>query len=770
MKHFTKWLAVLLAGVMLLTGCGAPDAAGADTAAEDKTGIASADTDTEKSMGRYLEKEVELPEEVRTMGTYPIGCMRLLDSGELELVEQVAGKYISKDNGETWEHVDTPWLSELSFKAYISQIALAPNGAMAVIHDSTDDEGYDPAYLFADADGNTKPIEFTENGNHLHQFWFGTDSTLYAFDMNGNVYEADVESGSMKKLFDMEGLSDYVGFTERYMVLVGSRGLTLYDLQEGITIEDKVLSDFVAENGKYIGSSTDGHVMVAVGGGQEDVLYFALESGLYRHVIGGTALEQVIDGSINSMGDPMMSLQGLEVLADNEFLVLYNDVKLCRYVYDPDIPTVPEEQLGVYSLKENYAIRQAVSLFQKQNPEVYVRYEVGLTENSGMTAEDAIKNLNTKLMSGSGPNILVLDGLPADSYKEKGILEDVSALEQEMTGENSLFPNVVDACREDGKLYELPVRFRIPLLAGQQETVEKIKNLKTLADTMEELRRENPEGSLLGVWAEEEVIDLLGLTSSAAWVDENGNIDEENLTEFLTQAKRIYEAELSGLDEQEVEAHRESFKKQWSANVIGEDRYYTDTAANAMDIAIGSQKLAAGVVSRVDFGYDMITTMARQEEDLVCGLWTGQVQGGFRPNTMVGICSGSMENELAVEFYRFLFGRDLQDLDLLGGFPVNVASFENFRKNPRGDDEEAGGVSMSTTNGDDIFSLDVRWTNDEEFDHLLEMAQSVSRNCAGDSMIEQAVYEIGIKALNGSSSVEDAVAEIVKKAAIYLAE
>ena len=42
--------------------------------------------------------------------------------------------------------------------------------------------------------------------------------------------------------------------------------------------------------------------------------------------------------------------------------------------------------------------------------------------------------------------------------------------------------------------------------------------------------------------------------------------------------------------------------------------------------------------------------------------------------------------------------------------------------------------------------------------------------CAGDAVIEEVVYEVGQKALNDSISVEEAVKEIVKKAAIYLAE
>ena len=50
------------------------------------------------------------------------------------------------------------------------------------------------------------------------------------------------------------------------------------------------------------------------------------------------------------------------------------------------------------------------------------------------------------------------------------------------------------------------------------------------------------------------------------------------------------------------------------------------------------------------------------------------------------------------------------------------------------------------------------------------MVESVSAVCAGDAVIEEVVYEVGQRALAGGLSVDDAVAEIVKKAAIYLAE
>ena len=224
---------------------------------------------------------------------------------------------------------------------------------------------------------------------------------------------------------------------------------------------------------------------MAAAGEQEDIIYFAFHGGVYRHVIGGTAIEQIIDGATSSFGDPSMTLMDMVMMPDNEFVVLYNDVRLYRYTYDPNVPSVPERQLKVYSLVENYSMRQAVSLFQKTHQDVYVRYEIGMSGADGVTREDAIRNLNTKIMSGEGPDILVLDGLPQESYEEKGILADMSGVVDGFGGEEELFPNVVEACRKDGKIYELPIRIQIPMVAGREKYVEKIRDIETLADAVD---------------------------------------------------------------------------------------------------------------------------------------------------------------------------------------------------------------------------------------------------------------------------------------------
>ncbi len=731
-------------------------------------------------MGRYLERQIELPEEFEMAKEWGAAAVQLLESGETALLDESMGLYVSADKGETWETRPASWLTDLSAKeAYISHLALAPDGTAGVIYSGGEDEGekeedkgYHPKCAYVDADGTWHEIQYTEEQDSLHQLWFGKDSRLFGFTLKGTVYEINREDGSLQELCSVDGVTDYVCFTDRYMVILTSRTAELYDLEEkNLASKDEVLQNFIAEEaGDAIGSNSGSHCIV-MDSGEEDVIYLAMNTGLYRHVLGGTVLEQVADGGLNSLGDPQMYLKGMAVLPDNEFIVLYNGPKLCHYTYDPNVPAVPEEQLSIYSLEDDYTIRQAVSLYQKKHPDVYIRYETGMTGDDGMTREDAVKNLNTKIMSGSGPDLLVLDGLPEQSYKEKGILADLTELEKGLAGENSLFPNLVDAFREDGKLYALPVRFKIPLIVGDPAVIKDIRNLSDMADAVENLRAEYPEGAITRLITEEQVLYTLGLSSSGVWLREDGSIDEAELTEFLTQAKRIYEAETAGWDEAELKEMQERFVQVWSqvGSLAWED-YSASASSQAMGIASGDCRLGIGTIKGMNADFNMVTTLTDQEDKIDYVSYPGQMPNSFVPSTCIGIYANSMENELALDFFRFLFGEELQDLDLPGGLPMNMASFEKQKSDPNEGDPESS-FSIGSSNGDgEYFSLEVLWVTEQHFQRLRDIVDAADTASGSDSVIEQTVQEIGPKALDGSISVEDAVKEIVKKAAIYLAE
>lgn len=77
-----------------------------------------------------------------------------------------------------------------------------------------------------------------------------------------------------------------------------------------------------------------------------------------------------------------------------------------------------------------------------------------------MTESDALRTLNTEIMAGKGPDIILLDGM-SESYLEQGLLEDISDVIEKYTKNDLLFENIIDAYTDkDGKVYSIPTRLK----------------------------------------------------------------------------------------------------------------------------------------------------------------------------------------------------------------------------------------------------------------------------------------------------------------------
>lgn len=116
-----------------------------------------------------------------------------------------------------------------------------------------------------------------------------------------------------------------------------------------------------------------------------------------------------------------------------------------------------------------------------------------------MTREDAVKRLNTQVLAGEGPDILLLDGLPAETYMEKGMLKDIRPILEGLPEEEALFANVVDSFTDgDGAVYTMPMCIRVPLLVGDREQIAGMNDLERIAAKMENRRAEYPQEGSLG--------------------------------------------------------------------------------------------------------------------------------------------------------------------------------------------------------------------------------------------------------------------------------
>lgn len=776
-KKKKRVLSLLCAAVLALTGCqGASGQPGkSDSTEGQKTADASG------SMGRYMETIYPLPEEINRNGG-----LNWLSDGTLSIISFGSGLYRSADEGQSWQQEETAWFPMIQ-NVYCLDAVMGPDGTVAATCSGEMSETVRKAYgqpvaedwegnycVFGLPDGTVKIVDFgfsQEDGNCISSFCFKEDGRLFAGDMSGKVYEVNIGNASLKELFTADRAVGYMDFSGSRLMAVGYDQLYLYDLTQKVLLaQDETVDAFICQvlTDGTVSYTGGGYPLAVFGGEDEDTIYIACRDGLYRHALGGSVMEQVIDGRLSTFGDASSCIYHVKALENQEFLTLFNpSAGLVRYTFDESIPSMPDKEIRIYSLEENVSVRQAVTAWKKEHTDMYVRYEVGMEGDSGITAEDAMKKLNTQILSGDGPDVMILDGLPLDTYIEKGMLKDLSGILESMDGEDALFANLTEGFRDgNGAVYVLPMCIRVPLLAGDRAVIESMNDLESFADRVEALRREKPEGGLLGIYDAETLLKLFGMVSSSAWVDENGQMNTEEIREFLSQMKRIYDTELKGAVPDEVSA-LEAEDEELSQYGVDASAMKMQVCQNILNIPRGYALLACGYVEDIQLCLDNVTSVIRADENMSYRIFSGQEQNPFIPRAMVGISARTEQPDVAEAFVRQMFTKETQE-NMHEGYPVNRAAFAevfDFYE----PDAENGSMMLSMPDGTEE-ELHLYWPNGEEekdfTDRIMELQVPVR---TGDYLCGL-VYETGVKVLEGSMSVEDGAEEIGKKAALYLAE
>ncbi len=787
---------VLVTGVLGGCGNGSPAAStkGADSTKEGTTsGTQTGTEDTQagiegtgnenKAMGRYVESSVDVSEYT----TLSCGVTQLSD-GRFVILDKEAGMLVSEDGGATWRAEAIPGIPNLAAFTkdnYIFTMKADTDGTIAVLSSpNTDGTGdFHTGLILTGPDGSTRTIpELTaaEEG-YVHDIWFGPEGRLFAKVMGGSaLYEVDTQSGEMRKYMALLNTPDLIQFQGDYMILLTAKdGITFYNMKEEKWVDDAVLADFMRQNylDDYYCHETFSVYMVP---GEENVIYVAGKGGVYRHVIGGTAMEQIIDGGLSTFSNPSISIVNMITLENNEFMVLFSSGRLVRYTYDPNVPTVPDELVTVYSLREEDKVRQAIAQYQAQNPQAFVRYEVGMSGSDAAGREDAIKKLNTELMAGAGPDILILDGLPMDSYIEKGVLLDLSDHISQMTGEQELLPNIVESFRQDGKIYGMPITFDIPAVLGKGDDLAQIHDLVSLADTMERLREENPGQEIISMFSEEVAVKWLLPVSAPAFVNETGNLDTKVLAEYLEEINRIYTASMDGLSDtlqKYNETRRELYRRSDA------DDYYME-AYNSLgnvtsEFLMNEAVFAAGKLKNT-YTFQEVLSVNKVEgyEEMRMAPLDGHCSHVFVPDVITGINASSTHPEDAQAFFDVLMGKEVQQL-LYDGFVVNKAALES-QLSPEWVVLSNGGMNVdygeiSSSIGGSMedgreFTMNIYMPTREEYQELYDIFCKLDTPYIAQPVVEEALVEFGAQYLSGYLSLEEAVQKIKSKVDLYIAE
>lgn len=776
-KIVKRLISMALAAVILFTpGCGNSNGGNLPSAEnEKKNEQGSGDSDI--AMGRYEEEETDLSDNLANVRE-----MKRFSDGRLVITDASSGIWVSNDNGASWESENTKYLEEKLADTYIMDIGVAEEGTLGIIYDDYEDENSEesdsvfdlsPECALVRADGTVVPVSLslTEDEMYANRIWLTGEGRAFITTFGDIIYEVK-EDGSSEEFLRMEGRPMLIQFRDNIMLIDGYdfEAPLLYDMEKEEYVEDGVLSDFVKNNGSDRQFNGGSWYDIFYFFGEEE-LYLAGDKGLYRHAAGQEEMERLIDGSLSRLGSPKYGIKGMVMLENGVFLAVFNSGKVVRFTYNPDMPSMPEECLKVYSLEDSYGIRTAISIYQIANPNVRVEYEVGRGEDNGVTREDALKKLNTRIVAGEGPDVLLMDGLPVDSYIEKGLLLGLNEFLEGVFKEEEFFENLVRAFAHEGSVYMVPMQAGFPVMLGRAGYVSGMKNLSDVADEVEKMREDYPEKDILGICSEKALMKIFSISSEPAWKKENGEIDEDAVAEFLTQMKRIYDAQMDGIGQKWVDRFEST--SDWYAEEIGENWEYTlgFYGLNTLDYVGEYARFMAGMTT-YPYGYYDITSAAKTEgfEDTILAPMAGQCSNVFAPDTILGINAASEKKELAEDFLKEFMSKEVQMS--LGGFGINKAAFDELLtvdKEELGENNEYGSMAMIDEDGVEV-SLDVYYPEEEELKALKNRMESADTPYMADIVFEQAIFEEGEKYIRGNQSLEETLKEIRNQLAIYMSE
>ncbi len=726
--------------------------------------------ESDVAMGRYLESEVTLPAEdfvpmdiVRTAE----GTLRIIGSRESETSYTI---WDSADGGASWEQ--TGALPE-EYGGWFRDIDLSPaGGGVAIGLDVTyRDDGDTPEYLdyviVFDAQGNVTVRKDCDNSYMVLDF--AQDGQLIGAIVAGEVVRLDPATaeitGTIAKSADM------IGTCGQEALVLTSTELQRYDIETGEPhARDEALEDALYANRSEFpyAITTSNTVPIVMTEDEEGRLYYgAKNEGIFAHAMDGSVVEQVVDGTLGTLASPSTELCAMTVLDQCFYLVCIDGVsgeyKLLKYEYSADTPSVPQKELTVYSLFEGSALRQAITLFQTQYPDTYVNYEVGMSGEDGVTVSDALRTLNTEILAGNGPDILVLDSLPVDSYVEQGLLMDLSGIVADLRDSEGLMDNIVGAYEQDGAFYTIPQRFGIVMVAGDPELIGGI-------DSMDAIEALAAQPGVLAVHDIAILSDLLYRVSAGSWKNEDGTLDQEKLTEYVHAVRQIMDTwkanapqeDLEGLDMYRQDGMTIGWNEMEAIGMRGDD-----LTSATLDLLTRTNGVWLGALYQM-LNYCGLTSVNAQTGACAMALPNLTEEKFFVPCGLLGVLGNSKEPEQAAEFVRFLLSAQAQGQINSDGFPVNRTALETLMNTNSLAD--GYGISSSSGDGDDFISLDYEWPTDTELSALMEMARQVSVPVETEHVQQDVVIEEMRRCLDGEIGEEETVNAILQRINLYLAE
>jgi multiple sugar transport system substrate-binding protein len=402
----------------------------------------------------------------------------------------------------------------------------------------------------------------------------------------------------------------------------------------------------------------------------------------------------------------------------------------------------------------------AASKFQKDNPGYRIKIEAPQPGQDQQDQQNYINDLNTRILSGKGPDIFMSGLLPYDNYIPKNILADLSSL---MASDKSFntgdyYTNILDALKNNGKMYMLPVNFAFNGLIASKKVLDQegisIDDSKWTWDDFksiaEKLIKKDAGGSIIRTALPNiscnDMMDSIMIVNGSKFVDRSKKTASFDSPEFISILNVI--------------------------KAFGDPKLANKGMKLGMpDVfdAAGRGSIVFYPTSMQDYiNYSMMKTAFNSDISLLKLPSDGRSQAdAFTSSQVYSISSNSKYKDKAWEFLKLLLSEDIQSQMDLNGFSVNKAAQQ--KKAQQAIDMTAKGSVkiMMKGNSKAITPLPI---TQADIDYVNGYIPGLTRYSGTDDKISQIVRDETAAFFNGDKSVEETVKLIQDKVKLYLGE
>lgn len=740
----------LLAGVA--GGCGK----GQETSGEqEKT---KGESGAEK--GRYVEREEALPEELADWTVLQIFTAQ--DKLHLLASKQEEGKTIlreweKQENG--YADVTEGWLASMELVCgdwLEARLVRTQEGTEYLYAGYMEEEQDNFLGHLWKGEGDTA-VEITpEKWSVPNEEWGGYEMIqgLVALE-NGTLVVAsyssvDILSGEDGKVLESEpdsAIYDGRMITDGenvYLSTSDGNGFQIEKRKEGKSSDAEQIP-FTPEDASSTGSTQAGVVTVGGTGDlalsvlKDGTLIAAGEDGIFRLADGNPdgAWEKLAEGMDTNFALKDYICMDLAALEDGSIYALFQadgEVKLCRYEYDPEAVSQVTRELKLYTVYENAFLKQAAVMYHKAHPEVRITIEneYPMYYYGEMDYDAVYQKLNTMLMGEDAPDILMMDHLNADSYGEKGLLEDLEDVVGPMEESGELLSNITGAyVREDGKRYVVPLQFGFTMAVGRDIAPENMESLEALAKFLS-----GADYSYMGKQTAADLVEQFYTYFCREIVDGKA-LNREKLSQYLKYLKAI--GDNCGIIDDWPENERAA--DMWSLSAEAKLAFQkADGFTNCM-IPVSMAEYIQG-----DFA---------------------AFENSFLPSLEAGICAKSEYVDTAKDFLKFALSAQFQSENEDNGFPVNREALRTLAAKDRSEFQ-----IYTTIEADDgsYVGFESKSYSKETADRLAAICEALDKPVKEDTKIRQVLTECLGEYLKGTQSEEETVRKIEDGLKMYLAE